>query len=184
MIILSYCRTICHIIAYLLSNNKSLIIQDVIHRSEYRYMIHSNRIISSLVWSLINEKEFRNQFYLRIGRSWHFLNLILPQLNSLCLGGVRAEGGLCILHGFGIVINSNCEIGKNCTILQNVTIGWNKDGCPKIGDDVYIGAGAIIIGNIIIGNNVKIGAGTVVTKNVPDNCTVVGNPARIIKRYE
>ena len=53
---------------------------------------------------------------------------------------------------------------------------------PVLGNNVYIGAGAKIIGGITIGNNVKIGAGSVVVKNVPDNCTVVGNPARIIKK--
>lgn len=74
-------------------------------------------------------------------------------------------------------------MGKNCWINQQVTIGANSQyEYPTIGNDVHIFAGALVIGDITIGNNVVIGAGAVVTKSVPDNCTVVGNPARIIRR--
>ena len=79
-------------------------------------------------------------------------------------------------HLNGIVINSNTQIGKNATIFQQVTIGVadiDSQKAPIIGNNVLIGAGAKILGNIKIGNNVKIGANAVVTKNVPDNCTVV-----------
>lgn len=84
----------------------------------------------------------------------------------------------------GIFISEKALIGKNCTIFQQVTIGnIEKDGetfAPKIGDNVFIGAGAIIIGNIQIGNNVKIGAGTIVHKNIPENATVVMSGMKII----
>lgn len=83
-------------------------------------------------------------------------------------------------HGFhGIFISQEATIGKNCVIFQNVTIGSNtlanskSGGAPTIGDNVYIGAGAMIIGNVKIGNNVRIGAGCFVNKNVEDNCTVI-----------
>lgn len=90
-------------------------------------------------------------------------------------------------HGLnGIVVSRKAKIGANATILHQVTIGIRMVACksnrledaiaPIIGDNVFIGAGAKIIGNITIGNNVIIGANTVVTKNVPDNHTVVGNP--------
>ncbi len=84
--------------------------------------------------------------------------------------------------GLGIVIHSNCIIGDNCLIAQNVTIGKDfKDRkVPIIGNDVYIGAGSVVFGEIIIGNNVIIGSNSVVNKSIPDNCTVVGNPCRII----
>ena len=88
--------------------------------------------------------------------------------------------GLRLVHLNGIVINKNSIIGDNATIFHQVTIGANENGkdndkAPKIGKNVYIGAGAKIIGDICIGNNVKIGANAVVTRSVGDNCTVVGN---------
>lgn len=88
-------------------------------------------------------------------------------------------GGVRIPHLIGIVISSNAVIGKECTIFQNVTIGaLEKDNtannAPIIGNDVYIGAGAIIIGPVHIGDGVKIGAGAVITKDIPPYSTVVG----------
>ena len=70
---------------------------------------------------------------------------------------------------------------NNFTIYQNATIGYNN-GFPTIGNNVFIGAGAVVIGKIRIGNNVKIGAGAVVIEDVPDNCTVVGPKAKVILR--
>lgn len=97
-------------------------------------------------------------------------------------GGSKFASKPFLPHGLkGIFINNNAIIGKNATIWQGVTIGQtDADKFPIIGDNAYIGANAIIIGKVQIGNNVKIGAGAVVTKNVPDNCTVVGNPMRIL----
>lgn len=84
-------------------------------------------------------------------------------------------------HLNGIIVSHYAKIGKNCTIHQQVTIGQSEgNGAPIIGDNVMIGAGAKIIGNVKIGNNVKIGANAVVVKDVPDNATAVGVPARII----
>ena len=91
-------------------------------------------------------------------------------------------------HGLkGIFIATSSSFGKNCCIYQHVTVGIKghyERGGAQFGDNVLIGAGANIIGAIHIGSNVKIGAGAVVTHDVPDNCTVVGNPARIILHDE
>ena len=87
-------------------------------------------------------------------------------------------------NGLGIVLHERAIIGDNCTILQNVTIG-GKSGIkklPVIGNNVLIGAGAIIIGDVKIGDNSIIGAGAIVTKNIPDNSVAVGNPAKVIKQ--
>lgn len=87
-------------------------------------------------------------------------------------------------HGTGIVIGETAHVGDGCTLLQGVTLGGTgKEGGdrhPKVGHNVFIGAGANILGNIRIGNNSKIGAGSVVLKPVPDGATAVGSPARII----
>lgn len=85
--------------------------------------------------------------------------------------------------GSSVVIHKNAIIGKNCMIAQGVTIGRNfgDKKVPIIGDDVYIGAGSVVFGEITIGNNVIIGANSVINKSIPDNCTVAGNPFRIIK---
>lgn len=84
-------------------------------------------------------------------------------------------------RGFGIVINPDCVIGEGTGIQHSVTIGATAKGCPTIGRICHIGARAVIIGNVKIGDNVTIGAGTVVVKDIPDNCTVVGAPCRIIE---
>ena len=91
--------------------------------------------------------------------------------------------GLIILHSFGIVVNSSVKAGKNLVLEHGVTIGAEKDQSPVIGDNVFIGAGAKVIGGIRIGNDVKIGANAVVTKDVPDGATVVGIPGRVVKIY-
>lgn len=94
-------------------------------------------------------------------------------------------GGLIFQHPNGIVIHPKAVIGPNCIIFQQVTIGLGrKPGYPQIGGHVDIGAGAKILGGVTVGDHVKIGANCVVLKNIPDNCTVVGIPARIIKNGE
>lgn len=89
---------------------------------------------------------------------------------------------LFIDHGMGIVIGETAEIGDDCIIYHQATLGGTgKDKNkrhPTIGNNVMVGAGAKVLGPIIIGNNVKIGAGAVVLKNVEDNSTVVGVPAK------
>ncbi|WP_183243577.1 DapH/DapD/GlmU-related protein [Anoxybacillus mongoliensis] len=94
---------------------------------------------------------------------------------------------LIIAHGGnGVVIHPDAIIGNNVTIFHQVTIGINpgelgkSTKAPIIGDNVFIGVGAKIIGDVKIGDNVKIGANAVVVKNIPANSTVVGNPAKII----
>ena len=92
-------------------------------------------------------------------------------------------------HGFyGIFISSRARIGKGCTIFQQATIGSNLlrdskgSGFPVIGENVFIGAGAQIIGNVVIGDNARIGANCCVTEDVPPNSVVVGGRIRIIRK--
>lgn len=100
--------------------------------------------------------------------------------------GARIGRGLFIDHGMGVVIGETTIIGNNVTLYQGVTLGGTGKERgkrhPTIGDNVVIGAGAKVLGDIKIGNNVQIGANAVVIKDVPDNSTVVGVPGRIVKR--
>ena len=97
---------------------------------------------------------------------------------------VKIGKNLFIDHGMGIVIGETTIIGNNVSIYQGVTLGgtkWEKKKRhPTINDNVVIGAGAKILGPILVGKNSKIGANSVVTKNVPSNITVVGIPAHVI----
>lgn len=116
---------------------------------------------------------------------WPFASLICRLNNffnrTLIGRGADFGPGFVILHGCGIVINGAVKGGKNIILEHQVTIGRDKGKVPLLGNNIYIGAGAKIIGGIKIGNDVKIGANAVVVKDVPDNVTVVGVPARVVK---
>lgn len=90
-------------------------------------------------------------------------------------------GNVEIAHGIGIVIHQSSVVGDGTKIYQNVTIGSGEHG-PRIGDNCILGAGCCILGDIVIGNNVRVGANAVVLKDIPDNCTVVGVPAHIVRQ--
>ncbi|MBQ8683909.1 MAG: serine O-acetyltransferase [Clostridia bacterium] len=89
-------------------------------------------------------------------------------------------------HGTGVVIGETTEIGDDCTIYQGVTLGGTgKDQGkrhPTLGNHVMVGSGAKVLGPIHIGNNVRIAAGAVVLNDIPDNCTAVGIPAKVVRR--
>jgi len=94
----------------------------------------------------------------------------------------RIGPGFYVGHFGGIVVHG--DFGANCSIGQGVTVGargaGRSDGYPVIGNDVYLGAGSMVIGSIRIGDGVVVGANTVVVQDVPDGCRVVSAPARVL----
>ena len=99
--------------------------------------------------------------------------------------GATIGSGLFIDHGMGVVIGETAEIGNNCTLYQGVTLGGTgKDSGkrhPTLGDNVLVGAGAKVLGPVNIGSGAKIAAGAVVLKDVPEDSTAVGIPAKIVR---
>lgn len=100
--------------------------------------------------------------------------------------GAAIGKGVFIDHGMGVVIGETAIIGDYTLIYQGVTLGGTGKESgkrhPTLGENVVVGAGAKVLGNIEIGNNVRIGAGSVVLRNVPADCTVVGVPGRVVHR--
>lgn len=178
--ILSTVRLIPHYFGFMCSKKSEIIKLDII---KWLKIIEINKNIAGGFFYLMTfRREFRNLFYHRIGLYRYFLNPLCRQLNSLFLPTRQIGAGLYIEHGFSTIVAAE-QIGKDVWINQQVTIGFkNRIEGPIILDNVRIYAGAIVIGKIVIGENSIIGAGAVITKDVPPNCTVVGNPARIIKK--
>jgi len=140
-------------------------------------------------WAILNHK-LAHKLY---KSKRYFLARFVSQISRSLTGieihpGATIGKGLFIDHGMAVVIGETCEIGDNVLIYQGVTLGGTgKDTGkrhPTIGNNVMIGSGARILGPITVGNNVKIGSGSVVLKNVPDNVTAVGIPARWSLNYE
>jgi len=107
-------------------------------------------------------------------------NSVIPYSAKIGVGSRFAYGAI------GVVVHSQAVIGRKVIIGQGVTIGrqLDPDGVPRIGDNVYISAGAKVLGDVSIGNNVIIGANAVVIKDVPENSIVAGIPARLIRRVD
>jgi serine O-acetyltransferase len=100
--------------------------------------------------------------------------------------GAQIGKGVFIDHGMGVVIGETAIVGDYVLIYQGVTLGGTGKEVgkrhPTLGENVVVGAGAKVLGNIMVGNNVRIGAGSVVLRDVPSDCTVVGVPGRIVFR--
>jgi serine O-acetyltransferase len=110
--------------------------------------------------------------------SWRF-GIQIPAATSI-------GPGLYLGHYHGIVVNCRAVIGRNCNLSQGVTIGQVnrgcRAGCPTLGDNVYVGPGASIIGTVTVGDDAAIGANCVVTRDVPPGAVVVGVPGRVVSQ--
>ncbi len=100
--------------------------------------------------------------------------------------GAKIGKGLVIDHGMGVVIGETAEIGDNCTLYQGVTLGGTGKDVgkrhPTLGNNVLVGSGAKVLGPFKIGDNTKIASNAVVLDEIPDDCTAVGIPAKVVRR--
>jgi serine O-acetyltransferase len=119
-----------------------------------------------------------------------FLPRLISNLARLFTGveihpSAQIGRGVFIDHGMGVVIGETAVVGEYATIYQGVTLGGTGKETgkrhPTLGREIVVGAGAKILGNISIGDRVNVGAGSIVLRDVPDDCTVVGIPARIVR---
>lgn len=117
------------------------------------------------------------------------LEMIFNKLNAICCNCIIGRGaefgeGLVLIHSTGIVINGEVRGGSRIYLEHQVTIGAEQRLSPILGSDVFIGAGAKIIGAVHIGDGARVGANAVVVDDVPPHSTVVGIPARVVNRRE
>jgi serine O-acetyltransferase len=166
-------------------------------RQDIRVIFDRDPAAKSIVEVVLCYPGLHALIFHRISHSLYKRNLvILPRLISQFsrfLTGIEIHPGatigqgLFIDHGMGVVIGETAEVGDNVTIYQGVTLGGTgkEKGKrhPTIGNNVFIGSGAKILGSIKVGDNVKIGAGSVVTKPVPNDSTVVGVPGRVVVHH-
>lgn len=126
--------------------------------------------------------QYKVLLYARLGRVSYLLKYIcgsypitIDSKHNMSLGK-----GVWMEHPHGTHLHAR-SIGEYLTVKQNVCIGMNHNQLPILGNHVFCGVGSCVLGGIIIGDNVNIGANCVVTKDIPSNATVIGNPAKIIK---
>jgi serine O-acetyltransferase len=126
---------------------------------------------------------------------WHipFFPRLISHISRFLTGieihpGATLGEGVFIDHGMGVVIGETAIVGDYVTIYQGVTLGGTSlqkvKRHPTLGNHVVVGVGAKVIGNITIGDHTRIGAGSVVVKSAPANCTVVGNPGRVVAMHD
>jgi serine O-acetyltransferase len=179
-LLFSTIRLLPHYILFNFHSNNKIIKYDVLRW--LKVIGYNNNFHFGFIFLMSFYPEYRNLFYKRIGKIHLTINWLCPKMNTLFIATNDIGPGLFIQHGFATIIAAK-SIGKDCWINQQVTIGYsNKTDTPELGDNVVVNAGAKIIGKVKVGNNSIVGANAVVVKNVPDNCTVVGVPAYIIRR--
>lgn len=163
-----------------------LIASDVRAKAAWLYGDLSGK---SLVKAVLTDGTFA-MFMYRLMQSSQRLGLaplamIFNKLNAVfghCIIGRRAQFGpeFVLIHSHGVVINTRVAGGRRILIEHGVTIGAEKNAAPALGDDIFIGAGAKIIGGVQVGSGARVGANAVVVDDVPPNVTVAGVPARIV----
>jgi serine O-acetyltransferase len=168
----------------------SLIRRDVRQKAQWLYETSDGRAVLK---TLLTDGTLAMVLYrlMQWSRRYHLvpLEMIFNKLNGICSNCIIGRGadlgpGLVFIHATGIVINGRVRAGVNLHLEHQVTIGAEGRQSPVIGDDVFIGAGAKVIGAVTIGDGARIGANAVVVDDVPPHTTVVGIPAKVVRRRE
>ena len=173
-----------HGLFFLFSRKKILLEEELIQwRKVLR--IREKSTLNLFFYLILNLKEYRSLFCYRIGGWSLLLSWYAHGMTNLyiTIPSENVSKGLVIQHGHSTRIGPE-RCGAYCQIWHNVTIGKAYSGGkrPVLGNNIKVCAGSIILGDIVIGDNVTIGAGCIVVKSVPNNCVVVGNPARIVQK--
>lgn len=167
----------------------ALILSDIRAKAEWLYGGVSFRNLAKV---LFTDGTFAMICYRKMqwAQRWRLapLAMLFNKFNACfgqCIIGRNAQfgPGFVLVHSQGVVINSAVKGGQNIKIEHQVTIGAEKGAAPILGNNVFIGAGAKILGVVTIGNDAKIGANAVVTKDVPAGATAVGIPAKVVRIY-
>lgn len=165
---------------FLSKKKLSLIKEDFKHLCNWQGKEYT---LFSFYFTFAQMKEFRSIVYNLLGKCRILTSWLFHGQDCLYICTKDVDGGFIVQHGFSTVINAK-KIGKNFHVYQQVTIGFNGNEAPIIGDNVRVCCGAKIIGGIHVGNNVVVGANAVVCKDVPDNVVVGGVPAKVIKKVD
>lgn len=145
--------------------------------------------LAGLLRQLMFNRSFKYSFWLRLAKHSNALLRLIARLMHRRLSGryliqipvtTQIGFGLYLGHHMCVVVNETAIIGNNVNLSQFTTIGSIEGNAAVIGDNVYIGPGVCVVENVHIGNNVTVGAGSVVTRDVPENATVAGVPARVL----
>lgn len=172
-----------HMLVMLTSPSRSIVEADLTRWAEicaHRTPQSTGDFLSFFLRFMTFEDEFRNLFYLRVGKLGWPVRWLCPRLVSLEIEAPSIGPGLFIQHGDNTFVSA-ASIGANCWIGRHVVIGYsNETDRPVIGNNVRIYAGAKIIGKITVGDNAVIGLNTVVIDNVPPNVTVLGVPGKVL----
>lgn len=178
--VVNFPRFLPHLLLYFLGiRGKHLINSDMKAAARHHKLVGTRLMI--LLYLLTFDKYFRNVFYFRLGKWRYTIQFLAPQHNTFVIDSNAIIGeGMLALHPIATTLNAE-RIGSGFTCRNNTVVGIGKGKRPIIGNNVSIGTNCVVIGGITIGDNVTIGAGTVLTKSVPSNCVVIGNPAFILK---
>ena len=124
-------------------------------------------------------------------RRWRLmpLEMLCNKLNAICCNCIIGRGAefgpaFVLIHSTGVVINGQVRGGSHVYLEHQVTIGAERDQSPRLGDRVFVGAGAKILGPVNIGQNCRIGANAVVVHDIPSGATAVGIPAKVVRQRE